>query len=239
MKPSAAALFCVVACALLPARLAAGAGFDTTTRGNWVGVYGRDGYILNDYNGGGGGTHSPVANTGNDLAQVPSYLAGYSYGGGAQSYVWETNIADVRAPQNPGNPAGGRNAATVYDHGPYSVDLVLNQPAAFRLGVYALDWDRFGPGGRDVNILVNNESVQVSNTTPSTDAYENGLWVVFDVNAAAASSVRIDVQQNNDLGNSNAVISAIMFDPIPEPGPVSLVAAALGLLIWRRRRCPA
>ena len=85
-------------------------------------------------------------------------------------------------------------------------------------------------------MTVNGESVRVSNTVPTADSYENGIWIVFDVNAAAAGTVRIDVTQNNNVENSNAVISAITFDPIPEPGAASLAVAALGLLTVRRRR---
>src|SRR5687767_14339350 len=102
-----------------------GATVDTTTQGNWIGTYGADGYILPFYNGGGPGTHAPFLTTFSDVASLPTFVGGYSYGNGAQGYVWEVNSADVRDPQNPADPAGGRTAATAFDHGPYSVDLVL------------------------------------------------------------------------------------------------------------------
>ena len=79
------------------------ATLDTTTQGNWIGTYGGQGYILNDY-----------AGVGNDVFSLPSYVSGYSYSG-ASHFVWNGSTNDTRAPENPANPSGPRVAATAYD----------------------------------------------------------------------------------------------------------------------------
>ena len=50
MKRRILCVSAVVVCLVVAAQLKASM-IDVTTEGNWIGVYGQDGYILNDYAG--------------------------------------------------------------------------------------------------------------------------------------------------------------------------------------------
>ena len=84
------------------------ATIDTTTQGNWIGVYGNDGYILNDYLGT-SSQYIATASPSNDLVSLPSYISGYSYSAGTQQYQWATSTNDPRTPQNPLDPSGSKS----------------------------------------------------------------------------------------------------------------------------------
>ena len=58
-------------------------GTDTTTQGNWGGVYGSEGYVLCAYNGG-------------DVRVLPDYVEDIQYTK-ASSTQWATDTTDVRA----------------------------------------------------------------------------------------------------------------------------------------------
>lgn len=208
-------------------------GFDTATQGNWIGVYGSTGYILQDYyrlptdgSGGGGGVYDAVPNLAFDAVSLPSYISGYSYAGGAQAYLWETNQAGPRPLQDPAAPGGPRNAATVFDGDTYNVTLTLSAPQQFQMAIYAIDWD--GPlDDRGLSLSLDGVLTQV-------DDYTAGKWMVYDVNAPAGNYV-ISI---TNTGPVNAVISGIAFS-VPEPSSLALLGfGVLGLLRRRRASFP-
>lgn len=197
---------------------------DTATQGNWIGVYGGNGYILNSYIG---TANSPQ--TANDLASLPSYVSSYSYGNTSQ-YQWTGSTTDVRAPENPlaANPlTDPRVAATAYNDGSYSVTLNLNHAESFQLGVYGLDWDNYN--GRDMTITVNGDTARFNNTTIA-HAYNNGEWALFNITNAPVGPLVISFTQNAPTA-SNSVISAITFDHgVPTPEPSTFILGGLGLV---------
>ncbi len=95
---------------------------DSTTRGDWIGVHGRDGYALAA-----------------DAITLPGY-AQLAIGGAAQ-WTWADPSAEVRALRRASG--AGRIAATAYgDH--FSIDINLTDGQSHRVGVHGVDWDQRG-----------------------------------------------------------------------------------------------
>jgi subtilisin family serine protease len=102
------------------------AGTDSTTQGNWVGMYGGQGYTLAQ-----SGTSLPAGTT-----VIPS---------GHQSWTWAGTTSNVRALRK---PAGSdRIAATWY--GPtFTLAVTIGDGQAHRVALYLLDWDTTARGQR-------------------------------------------------------------------------------------------
>ena len=93
---------------------------DTTTKGNWKGVYGADGY-----------------NTVNDTIKYPSFaevsVTGYS------SPTWTSSTTDVRALQKMN--ASDRIAARWESNSFFTIDVNLTDNQTHCVAIYGLDWD--------------------------------------------------------------------------------------------------
>jgi hypothetical protein len=94
------------------------ATLDTQTQGQWLGVYGADGYSV-----------------AGDTAKLPAYAQVTTTG---QAHVWDANPDDARALQRAG---GGSVAATWFGTPDFSVDVNMTDGQARRLALYFLDWD--------------------------------------------------------------------------------------------------
>jgi len=71
-----------------------------------------------------------------------------------------------------------------------------------------------------------------STATQSISNFTGGQWLNFQVNATAGESLTIA-----NIAGSNAVIRAIMFEPVPEPSVlVGLMGIGLLGLVWRKRK---
>ena len=105
-------------------------GTDTTTQGNWKGVYGADG-----------------ADVIGDSMATPAYAALTPVG--QSSWTWDGAPTATQAPQRAGT---GRVAATWYADSSYTMDLNLTDGAAHKVSLYALDYDRIGRSER-IDIL--------------------------------------------------------------------------------------
>ena len=95
-------------------------GTDTTTQGNWKGVYGSDGY-----------------NVIGDTTSYPAYAQVTSAGN--SSWVWASQSTDPRALLR--GVTTGRIAATWYSATSFTVDLNLTDGNPHRVALYNLDWD--------------------------------------------------------------------------------------------------
>ena len=95
-------------------------GTDTTTQGNWKGVYGSDGYAV-------------IGDTTNYPAYAQVTAAGNS------SWVWAAQSTDPRALQR--GVTTGRIAATWYSATSFTVDVNLTDGNPHRVALYNLDWD--------------------------------------------------------------------------------------------------
>jgi len=186
---------------------------DTTTQGDWVGTYGTEGYILANFNGG------------SDLASLPGYINSHSWSGESRA-VWNGGTAEARAVESPDESV--RKATTVYASGTYSLTLDVNQEKDFRMGLYFLDWDS---SVRALDVSVAGSAIPLAE---SVSDFNQGKWLVFDVSAGTAEDVVVTFTRT---AGANAVVSAITFDPIPEPGALLLAVMGLvGLAAFGRRR---
>lgn len=229
-----------VACGFCAAAAQAALVCDYATRGDWLGVYGATGYVLFDYNRAGSGINNTPATAVNDLAALPAWIT-YGYGGGVSQYIWTDNTGDTRAPQNPAAPGGTRKAATSYSNGDWQLTFTLAQPAELKVGLYALDWDYYAAptDGRHVSLEIdgNGEIADISNAAaaaPYDGHYYSGTWALFS-RAFAAGTHTLQVRQLAG-GGSNATLSALTFDPVPEPTACALLAGAASLALSRRHR---
>lgn len=98
------------------------AGADTTTQGNWRGVYGGEGFTI-----------APADTT------LPSY-AQVAVGGVA--YTWDGNAAETRALQR--SAGASRIAAAWYSSDAFAFNVRVTDGASHHVALYSLDWDRQG-----------------------------------------------------------------------------------------------
>ena len=132
-------------------------GLDTTTRGNWHGVYGADGYSV-----------------ANDSQSIPGYA---SFAVQNQSnYTWSTTTTDVRALQNGANT--GRIASAWYKSGTYTFDINFTDGNSHQFALYAVDWDSTARA-ETIQIVDANTSTVLDSR--SISSFSNGLYLVWNI----------------------------------------------------------
>lgn len=156
---------------------------DTTTQGNWSGVYGSQGYDLLD-------SSSDVP----DYAQVSAL--------GEEGYVWDQDATSSSAPQNPS--AGGRTAACYFSGTSFGLDLNLNftDGESHQIALYLLDYDN---QGRSETVRLSDAYTGTVLDTESVSDFSNGTYLLWDV----SGDVRVTISNNTTL---NAVASGVFFD---------------------------
>lgn len=174
---------------------------DTATQGNWENVYGSQGYIM----------------AGDSFVSQPSYLTD-SFTGDSL-WDWNTDTSDVRAPEMFFSaPATDypRIAATWYSATPFDISFSVTDGQHHKLSVYCLDWDS----------TVRNETLQLVDAatnnvldTRTISSFNGGTWLSWTI----SSNVILQVINNNP--NSNAVVSGLFFDPVPEGTPPTITVA--------------
>jgi hypothetical protein len=153
------------------------------SQGNWVGVYGSDGYALGAWNGT------------SDLITLPGASLTLEAGG---RYRWASNTADVRALES---PEAGTRVAAAYSS-PTQILVKLDFTAAYTgsLELYALDWDK---QGRRETVTVDGQTALLSSD------FSEGAWMSFPVSVAAGETVQIVVDRTAGI---NAVLSGIFLN---------------------------
>jgi hypothetical protein len=145
-----------------------------------------------------------------DSQQLPSY-AQASLSGQNHS-TWNTSATDVRAVQDPLNPAN-RVATSWYSATKFTIDLNITDGNAHRIGLYLLDWDS---QGRSENVLVVNPANGQVLATQAASSFSGGTWLVFDVTG------HVQLQFTTTAG-PNAVLSGLFFGA---PGTPTLPAGS-------------
>ena len=148
--------------------LAASASFvktDTTTQGNWIGVYGSDG-----------------AEVIHDQPDLPSYATVSP--SGYHKYIWTTQTTDVRALQNPGGV--GRVSACWFGYTSFTVNVNLNDGQSHVLSLYACDWDS---KGRSEQIQISDAATGAVLDTESISSFSGGVYLTWAVGGNVAITV--------------------------------------------------
>jgi hypothetical protein len=155
---------------------------DTTTKGSWINVYGKDGYTL-----AGDATKAPA------WAQV-SFAS-------AASWTWNASTTDVRAVQKPSG--SDRIAATWYESaGSFSIDVKVTDGAMHQVALYMLDWDN---AGRSETVQVTDLATGAVLDQRPVSAFTNGTYLVWNV----SGQVRIKVTRAQGV---NAIASGLFFN---------------------------
>jgi hypothetical protein len=157
-------------------------GVDTSTLGNWQGVYGRQGYLIP------GDAQQPPAT-------IQVTLSGQS------GYIWAASSADSRALQKASTP-GDRIAACWYTPTSFTIAVDLTDGQPHQMALYLLDWDRLG---RVENVTVLDAATGAVLDTRSISAFANGEYLVWQVRG------NVVVRVTNEAGSLNAVVSGLFF----------------------------
>lgn len=134
----------------------AGAAFvatDTTTRGDWRGRYGADGYHVV-----------------NDAVSYPSYAVVTP--GNASIWTWSASTTDQRALQRA--VGAERLAATWYrNDGPFTLDINLVDGQPHEVAMYMVDWET---GGRTQTIEIRDAQSNALLDTRTVSAFSGGQY---------------------------------------------------------------
>ncbi len=155
---------------------------DTTTVGNWRGVYGADGAAVIG-----------------DTAAYPSYATvtptGNSY------YLWASSTSDVRAPELESS-SSGRVAACWFSGSSFSVDVKITDGNTHQVALYLLDWDNYYGRTQRVDVLDSTGNLLDSRTVSS---FVGGQYLVWNL------AGHVVIRLTNTNGSSNAVMSGLFF----------------------------
>jgi hypothetical protein len=132
-------------------------GQDNATQGNWIGVYGSQGY-----------------NVIGNAAVYPSYAIVTPLG--ARSHTWAAQTTDVRALQTA--DGSSRVAAQWWASPSFTVDVNLTDGQAHNLSLYLLDWDA---RSRIDQIQIINPSSGTVLDTETVSSFTGGVYLDWTV----------------------------------------------------------
>jgi uncharacterized repeat protein (TIGR01451 family) len=130
---------------------------DANTAGNWLGLYGGDGYSLANAN-----------------QALPSYDPSFTVQG-QQNWTWASSTSDPRALQIPGGSGG--IAATWYNNANFSFDLNVGS-GAHQVAIYAVDWDT---QGRSETIQISDASSGALLDSRSISNFSGGIYLLWNI----------------------------------------------------------
>ncbi len=145
---------------------------DTTTQGNWKGVYGADGSAIV-----------------NDATKYPAY-ATVSVNG-ANAYTWVASTTDPRALLK--TAASGGIASTWFSGSGFTIDVNLTDGASHQMGVYALDWDGLNRAERVDVVDASSGAVLDSR---SLTAFKGGQYLVWNLTGHVQLQVTLTGGEN-------------------------------------------
>ena len=170
----------------LPGRPAAFIKKDTTTQGNWIGVYGTQGYDVV-----GSGVSNPTYAT-----ITPS---------GQSLYTWTPAPASSATQALEVPPTGAsRIAAVWYSATSFTVDVNVATGHSYDLELYFLDYDA---KGRAETVTLSDANTSVVLNTQTVSNFANGEYLSWTI----SGNVLITFTRT---AGANAVVNGLFFDPV-------------------------
>jgi alpha-L-rhamnosidase len=178
-------------------------GIDSATGGNWGGKYGKDGYILCNYNG-----------KGNDKTSLPSYVSAITYfkiKGNSKPLdtVWASATNDKRALAGDRANNIPRTAASLFASDPDQVGYTFTCTAAiegihkYRVSLYFLDWDN---KGRKIAVeMFDANTLNLIAPVKIVKSCTHGAYLTYEYDRSAKFRINL-------VEGDNAVLSGIFFD---------------------------
>ncbi len=194
---------------------------DTTTSGNWIGVYGQEGeYVVGETN------NAP-----------PSYVKTQNLNMiGGTPYTWiDTQPADSHDPRGlqaippgTGSFGAGRNPSAWYSATNMSIRVSITDGLAHQLGLYCVDFDSF-LRTEDIEILDANTNAVLDKRSLAN--FHNGVYLVWNITGDII--IRATYTGPSGQAYSNAVVSGLFFRTFAgSPAPqVALTSPATGSVL--------
>ncbi len=172
-------------------------GSDTSTKGNWINVYGSDGYSL-------------VASSVKDPAYATIAPAG------EQEYTWSTPSPSTQQALEVPPSGTSRVAAVWYSATSFTVDVNVASGQAYNLELYFLDYDA---SHRAETVTLSDANTSAVLNTQSVSNFASGEYLTWTI----SGNVLITFTRT---AGPNAVVSGLFFDPDPPSGSETLSALA-------------
>jgi len=173
---------------------------DTTTGGDWGGVYGKEGYVLCNYNG-----------EKRDEKSLPEYVTSLDYfrafpkNGVPDATVWATGTNDKRAlaPNVRNSPT--RNA-TCYSNNDQTMTVTIGIKGKhdYQVALYFVDWAN--KGSRQAVEMFDAGTLNLIAPVKIVDNFSGGTYLIYKYN----QSVKFRI---NKVRGELATLSGIFFDP--------------------------
>ena len=174
---------------------------DTTTQGNWSGVYGLQGYRI---------VAGPVNLPAGDTV-TPS---------GQSIYTWTSTTSDPRALQIPGS--SNRLAAVWYSATKFTVDVNLADGQTHDLELYFLDWDS---QGRSEQVQISDAGTGNVLDTETISSFTNGVYLDWKVSGNLVITITREAGPNAvldglflDSATTTAATDRLAAGPSASPG---------------------
>lgn len=176
---------------------------DYKTSGNWGGIYGKDGYVLCNYEG-----------EGKNIQVLPEYvtsIVNYKIFGNNLPIdrMWEKNTSSVRALAPNAENGFPRNAACIYAEDrdqigyTFTSTILVKGTKDYKVSLYFLDWDN---KGRQIAVeAFDANTSELIAPVQVVDRCDNGAYVQFTYN----KSIKFRI---NPIRGLTPVLSGIFFD---------------------------
>lgn len=175
---------------------------DTTTGGNWGGLYGKEGHILCNYHG-----------EGRDEKQLPAYVKSLDYFRAfpktkncvPDPVVWENDTSDKRALARNSRNDRERNATGYSNRGEtMTVTIGIDGPRDYQIALYFVDWKK--QGARQVVEMMDADSLNPIAPVRMLSDHSDGIYLIYKYDR----SVKFRI---NKVRGDVSSLSGIFFDP--------------------------